>query len=404
MKRFITLKSYEFENPQKIIFGIDAIEKVGDEAKRFGKNVSFVSDQNIEKIGLAEKAVKSLEKEGLKVTTYMVPAREPTTASMRVIANVIREGKYDVVVGLGGGSVLDSAKLAAVMATNPGDVLEYCAGYGGKKVKNKTLPKILIPTTAGTGSEVSNTLVIIEGKYKTWITDNKVLAEVAIVDPALTLSIPPRVTANTGMDALSHVVEAFMSLQSNPLSDALSMEAIRLVANYLRRAYYYGDDLEARWAMSQAAMIGGWVIGFPWIGGPAILGHCIAEAMGSMYNLPHGLACALALPYVMEFNLPAIQERLKVIAITMGEDISGLPTREAAFKSVEAVIRLMKDLEMPISLKEVNIPKERLPEFADYIINERQYVYDLPHFNPRKLTKENLNELLGKMWEGEIGE
>jgi alcohol dehydrogenase class IV len=400
---FITLRSYEFENPKKIVFGIDAIEKIGREAKRFGKNVFFVSDQNIEKLGLTEKVIKLLEKEGLKATTYMIPVSEPTAASTRAIANVIREGKYDVVIGLGGGSVLDSAKLAAVMATNPGDVLEYCVGYGGKPVKNKTLPKILLPTTAGTGSEVSNTLVIIEGKYKTWITDNKILAEVAIVDPALTLSLPPRTTANTGMDALSHVGEAFMSLQSNPISDALSLEAIRLVAGYLRRAYYCGDDIEARWAMSHAAMIGGWVIGFPWIGGPAILGHCIAEAMGSMYNLPHGLACALALPYVMEFNLPAIQERLKVFAIAMGENISGLPTREAAFKSVEAVIRLMKDLEMPISLKDVNIPKEHLHEFADYIINERQYMYDLPHLNPRKLTRENLNQLLEKMWEGAIG-
>jgi alcohol dehydrogenase class IV len=288
------------------------------------------------------------------------------------------------------------------MATNPGDILEYCATYGEKAVKNKTLPKLLIPTSSGTGSEASNTLVIMEKKYKTWITDAKVLAEVALVDPALTVSMPQRITANTGMDALSHVVEGLISTMANPLSDALAIQATYLVAGYLRRAYHNGDDLEARWAMSMAAMIGGWIIGFPWIGGPANLGHCIAEAMGPKYNIPHGLACALSLLGTLKFNLPAITEKLAIVARSMGSEVQDLSVQEAAQKSVLAVKELMEDLDMPTSLKELKVPKEDLPQFADYILKERQYMYDLPHYNPRKLTKQNLNKLLEDMWEGTI--
>lgn len=395
---------YEFENPKKILFGAGAAEKVGEEAKRFGKKVFFVSDHNLAKLGFIEQVQTILKKDGGKVTTYLVPVMEPTTQSMEAISHSVREGQYDLVVGLGGGSVLDSAKLAALMATNPGAVLDYCATYGEKAVRKPTLPKILLPTTSGTGSEASNTLVVKEGKYKTWITDNKLLTEVAIVDPMFTLSLPPKVTANTGMDALSHAGEALMSLHSNPISDALALEAIKLVAQYLRRAYYFGEDLEARSAMSYAAMLGGWVIGFPWIGGPAILGHCIAEAVGSMFGLPHGLACALALPYVMMFNLPAIQERLKIFATAMGEDVSGLSIREGATESVEAVIQLMRDLEMPLSLKTVHLSQKELLTLAAYILNERQYMYDLPHYNPRKLTEQNLIQLLENMWEGEFNE
>ena len=397
-----TMIPYEFENPKRIIFSVGGIERVGEETKNLGKYVFFVSDINLEKIGLTKQALKPLKKVGCDVKTYIIPAREPTTDTMRAITHAVRKSKCDVIVGLGGGSVLDSAKLASVMATNPGDVLEYCANYGEKALNNKTLPKLLIPTSSGTGSEASNTLVIMEKNYKTWITDAKILAEVALVDPALTVSMPQRITANTGMDALSHVVEGLISTRANPLSDALAMQAVYLVAGYLRRAYHNGDDLEARWFMSMAAMIGGWVIGFPWIGGPANLGHCIAEAMGPKYNIPHGLACAVSLLGTLMFNLPVIPEKLAVIARSMGSEAQGLPVRKVALKSVIAIKELMEDLEMPTSLKDLKVPKEDLPQFADYILKERQYMYDLPHYNPRKLTKQNLNQLLENMWEGTI--
>jgi alcohol dehydrogenase class IV len=395
----------EFQNPQKMVFGVGAAEKVGEEAKRLGAGKVFVvSDENIEKVGILSNILKSLREKGLDVKLHKLSAAEPTMASANTVVNAVRLENYDVVVGVGGGSCLDSAKIAATMATNSGEAWEYCARVKGeiKEVKNKTLPKILIPTTSGTGSESSNTLVIIEKEYKTWITDNKILAEVAIVDPTLTLTLPAKMTAGTGTDALSHVVEALMSFQANPISDALSFEAVRLIFKSLRKAYHHGEDIEARWDMSLAATLGGWVIGFPWIGGPATIGHCISEAVGSKYKIPHGVACGIALPYAMEYNFPLLIDKLTNVAITMGEETTGLTKRDASFKSIEATLKLMEDIDMPISLKEVGVPKEDLKSLAEYIVNERQYLYDLGTFNPRKLTSQNVKQLLEKMWEGRI--
>jgi alcohol dehydrogenase len=323
----------------------------------------------------------------------------------REVVRVSRSRGHDVVIGVGGGSCLDSAKVAALMVTNPGDPQEYCVHVGAtpKEVKNKTLPKILIPTTAGTGSEASNTLVIIENHYKTWITDNRILAETAIIDPALCLGLPPRTTAGTGMDALSHVVEGLMSAQANPISDSLSTAAAKLVFDNLRKAYKNGKNMNARRNMSLAAMLGGWVIGFPWIGGPATIGHCISEAVGSRYKIPHGVACAIALPYAMEYNLPSLEEKFASLAAITGENTEGLSTHEASSRAIDAVIKLMKDVDLPTSLEKAGVPSEDMTPLAEYIVNERQFLYDLKTFNPTKPTLENVTELLERMWVGRIG-
>lgn len=400
-----TLRINEFQNPQKMVFGINAVDRVGEEAERLGgSRVFIVSDENIEKAGILTKILKRLEEKELNAKLFKIPALEPTMDSAREVANFVRQEKYDMIIGVGGGSCLDSAKLAAMAATNPRDVWEYCAKVEGdvKEVENKTLPKILIPTTSGTGSEASNTLVIIEQEYKTWITDNKLLADVAIVDPALTLTLPPRMTAGSGMDALSHAVEALMSARANPISDALSLEAVSLVLDNLRRAYHHGKDLEARLNMSLAATLGGWVIGFPWVAGPATIGHCISEAIGSKYKIPHGVACAIALPYAIQYNLPLLVDKLARVTNAIGEVTTGLTKREAAFKFVETTLNLMEDIDLPISLKEEGIPKKDLKPLAEYIVNERQYLYDLPTYNPRRLNLKNVTQLLEKMWEGRV--
>jgi len=152
--------------------------------------------------------------------------------------------------------------------------------------------------------------------------------------------------------------------------------------------------------MSLASFLGGWVIGFPWVGGPANIGHCVAEAAGSKYGIPHGIACAIALPYAMEYNLPAIPEKLALIASAMGHDNADLPLRKAASKSVEAVFNLMEEIDLPTCLKEYNVPQKDLKSFAEYIINERQYLYDLQTMNPRKPKFENIMKLLESMWAG----
>lgn len=232
-----------------MIFGVDSVSRVGVKARELGaEKVFLVSDETIEKLGLLDKILTPLREEVSEVEVFKIPLKEPDMESALEIASVVRESKCDVVVGIGGGSCLDSAKNASAMATNPGDVSEYCARVEGsvRELGERTLPKILVPTTSGTGSEASNTLVIIDEGYKTWITDNKLLAEVAIVDPTLALTMPSRLTAGTGMDALSHSMEALMSRRANPISDALAFEAVRLAFSNLRTAYHSGEDLEAR--------------------------------------------------------------------------------------------------------------------------------------------------------------
>ena len=401
------MRLIEFQNPPRIIFGVGASGKVGEEAKQLGGGRALlISDNNIEKIGILDGILKSIVQSGLEVSLHKIPAAEPTMENAREVTKTARAQKFDLVIGVGGGSCIDSAKVAALMATNPGDPQDYCVHVGAtpKVVKSKTLPKILIPTTAGTGSEASNTLVIIENQYKTWITDNKILAETAIIDPILCRGLPPRTTAGTGMDALSHVVEGLMSAQANPISDSLSTLAAKLVFENLRRAYEHGEDLIARQNMSLAATIGGWVIGFPWVGGPATIGHCVSEAVGSRYKIPHGVACAIALPYAMEYNLPLLEEKFASLATVFGEDTTGMSKHQASFRSVDAVIKLMKDVGLPTNLKEAGVPHTDIKQLAEYIVNERQYLYDLQTFNPTKLTLENVTELMEKMWEGRIGE
>jgi len=393
-----------FDQPRRIIFATGATEQfLGAEAIRLGgKKVVVVTDKGVKKAGMADTATELLKKEHLDVTVYDEIAAEPTTQSVKAAVKFGREGKFDLIVGVGGGAVLDTAKLVAVCLTNPDEVMTY-VNPAEDRTKVSAKPKILIPTTSGTGSEASNYSVVIEGLYKTWAASSNLLADVAIVDPMNVMSCPPRQTAGSALDALSHNVEALIDREANPISDAQALEATKLVFKYARRAFHAGDDLEARWNMSAAAMLGGMVIAYPWIGGPAILGHCIAEALGPRWGIPHGAACGVVLPYILQFNLvsSACAEKLAYVAKqVLGDEVHGLSQRQAAFAFIHAVKTLMEDMELPTSLKQWDIPSKELDEFAEYIVKDRQHVYGLPRFNPRKLTVENTKELMHQLYEG----
>jgi alcohol dehydrogenase class IV len=395
-----------FDQPRRIIFATGATEQfLGAEAIRLGgKKVVVVTDKGVKKAGMADTATELLKKEHLDVTVYDEIAAEPTAQSVRAAVKFGREGRFDLIVGVGGGAVLDTAKLVAVCLTNPDEVMTY-VNPAEDKTKVSAKPKILIPTTSGTGSEASNYSVVIEGLYKTWAASSNLLADVAIVDPMNVMSCPPRQTAGSALDALSHNVEALIDREANPISDAQALEATKLVFKYARRAFHAGDDLEARWNMSAAAMLGGMVIAYPWIGGPAILGHCIAEALGPRWGIPHGAACGVVLPYILQFNLAssACAEKLAYVAKqVLGDEVHGLSQRQAAFAFIHAVKTLMEDMELPTNLKQWNIPSKELDEFAEYLVKDRQHVYGLPRFNPRKLTVENTKELMHQLYEGNL--
>jgi alcohol dehydrogenase len=393
-----------FDQPKRIIFAIGATEQyLGSEAVRLaGKKTLVVTDKGVKKAGMADTVVDLIKKEHLDVTLYDNIAAEPTAESVRAAVKFGREGKYDLVVGIGGGAVLDTAKMTAICLTNPGEVMTY-VDPTQDKTKEPSKPKILIPTTSGTGSETSNCAVVIEGLYKTWIAASNVFADVAIVDPNMVMTCPPRQTAGSAMDALSHNVEGLIDREANPISDAQALEATKLVFKYARRAYHAGDDLEARWNMAAAATLGGMVIAYPWIGGPAIVGHCIAEALGPRWGVPHGAACGVVLPYILQFNMASsgCMEKLAYVSKqVLGDDVHGLSQRDAAEAFIRATMTLMEDMELPTNLKEWKVPSNELDEFAEYLVKDRQYVYGLPRFNPRKLTNENTKELMHNMYEG----
>ncbi len=398
----------DFGNPPRIVFGMGTAQtSLPQLVREFGsKKTVLVSDEIVSKTGALEKIETSLKAAGLIFEELLIPVGEPTTEMTKELVNKAREEKPDLYVGIGGGSVLDMTKLMSIMVTNPGDPKNYYAlppDPWSDKVINPGTNKILIPTTAGTGSETSNTLVVTESGYKTWITSSKVTANVSLVDPALTFTLPPIATRNTGMDALSHLIEGVLTNMPYPLSDGIIQQGVHLISKYLVRAYNNGNDEEARVNMSYAAMMGGWNIAFPWVGGPATIGHCMSEALGPRFGIPHGFACALMLPHAMDFNLPLVAPRLRPIAEAFGVDTYGLSDIEAASEAINSVVSLMKSLEMPIALKNASkFGKDRLMEMFDYILNERQYIYNLPVYNPRRLTKENLTELFEDLWEGKF--
>ena len=393
----------KFDQVRRIVFGKNTVSNVGKELTEIGKkNVLIVTDPNVHKFGLLNSMLESISGSGIKYEIYEDISNEPNMDNIVKAVSFAREnGKFEAVIGIGGGSVLDTSKMVASMMTNDGEPKEYLTPIEDK-FRKPGAPKILIPTTGGTGSEVSNMSVVIEKDtmYKTWAASSNLLADTALVDPVLNVSAPPRTTAASGMDALAHNVEGLISKEANPISDGIAAKAAGLIFNNLRTAYNDPGNLEARSAMSMGAMLGGMVITYPWVAGPSILGHCLGEAFGPKYGAIHGVAVGLALPYILDFNISAAYNKISSIARIFGIKHHGESPRAVAAKIPLAIIELLRDLEMPTTLKEINFPKSDIEKFATYVFESRQKLYDLPRFNPRRLTRENSITLITNMFDG----
>jgi alcohol dehydrogenase len=381
---------YEVLLPKRVVFGDRVEEKIGAEAKGLGAKKAFiVTDETIEKAGLLEKVETPL-KEVVEVAIFDRVESEPTLKAAEAIVMAARAAKYDLVVGVGGGSVLDMAKVASAAVANPGQVVSDF--FGANKIANPSVPKMLIPTTAGTGAEATPyALIIAEGKKKA-IASSYNLADVVLISPSFTASMPPEMTASTGMDALSHAVEALLSLGANPLTDSFALEAIRKISDNLEEAFAHGDNLEARLKMSIAAMLAGMAFGNAGV----IIGHAAAHTFGARYKISHAKASALALPYVMEYNAPAAGEKLARVARELGEDISGLSDEEAASKAVAHVKKMLEELKLPARLADLDVPEKDLPDLADAIMKEKGYLAR----NPRKVEHGDAVKLVERMWSG----
>jgi len=386
-----TFRTTGVHPPNGILFGFNTVGKVGEQAKQLGgKHAILVTDEVMAQLGYADLVRAAMEKEGLKVDVFAKVDPEPHVETADALYEMVRKTKFDLVVGLGGGSSMDMAKLTSIVATNekaPFEIME-------KKLVNKpALKKILIPTTAGTGSEVSMYLVVSKGHDKYFIGTPYSYAEIAIIDPSLMVSMPPRITASTGIDALSHAIDGLMHKSANPFFDSLGFAGVELIAKYLRRATFDGEDLEARYYMAMAATLCMMCMNAT----GALYSHSVSYALSMVKPMAHGIGCGMGLPYSMAFNVPMIEEKLARIAQAMGERIESLSARAAARRAAESVYELMADVKMPVSLKEMGFKREDIPKMAEVCITR----YPRP-FNPRPMSKEQCLALFESMWEGKI--
>jgi alcohol dehydrogenase class IV len=381
---------YEVLLPKRVVFGDVVAEKIGAEAQRLGATKALiVTDESIKKMGVLEKVVTPL-KGAVDVEIFDRVESEPTLQAAETIGIAARAANYNLVVGVGGGSVLDMAKVASAVIANPRQpVTEF---LGANKIANPSVPKILIPTTAGTGAEATPyALIISEGKKKA-IASPYNLADVILISPSFTATMPPEVTAATGMDAMSHAIEAVLSLGANPLTDSFALEAIRKIADNIEEAFVHGDNLDARLTLSIAAMLAGMAFGNAGV----IAGHAAAHTIGARYKISHAKSSALTLPYIMEYNAPAAQDKLAKVARELGEDIARLTDDVAASKAIARVKGLLDMLKLPTRLADLGIPRDALPDLADAMAKEKGYLAR----NPRKLELEDAVKLFERMWSG----
>jgi alcohol dehydrogenase class IV len=383
-------KIHSFFSPNRVLFGIGASREIGKEAKALGgTKVLIVTDSGVVNSGLVASLRTNLEEAGMKVFLFDRVEPEPSASLVDESAQLAKENGVDVVIGVGGGSSLDIAKGASLLASNPGNVLDYC---GMDLIPKRGLPKILVPTTAGTGSEVTRVFVLTDKRdnMKKVVFSNYAIPELALVDPMLTISMPSKVTADSGMDALVHAIETYVSMNATPFSDLLASKAIELIAKYLPMAFAKGENIEARYHMSLASLFAGMAFASGGLGAV----HALAYPLGTEYHLPHGRTNAIMLPHVMEFNSIGNRSRYALIAEMMGKKGVTIDLRAGVAKAVEAVIQLLDDVQIPYYLKDYGIPKEAIPKLVEGGMKQARLFVP----NPRDLREEDVEAIYTKAW------
>jgi alcohol dehydrogenase class IV len=382
MPAIIFNKTHFFYSPNKVVFGPDTIKSLGNEALQLGaKKALIVTDPGVVKADLLQPLKSSLELAGIQCIVYDRVEPEPPIRCVKEATDQFLSQRCDVIIGLGGGSSLDVAKGVSVLATNGGNLLDL---VGIDLVKKRGAAKILIPTTSGTGSEVTRVSVVTDENDNTKKVVNSIyaLADVALVDPLLTLSVPPKVTADTGTDALVHAIETYVSLNATPFSDILAERAIRWIATYLPIAWAKGSNLEARYFMSLAATTAGMAFASGGLGAV----HALAYPIGTEYRLPHGRSNAIMLPHIMKYNLSGNPEKYSNVAALMGKRIEGFPAIKGSLLAIEAVHELLETLQIPYRLRDYGISKKDFPKFVEGAMRFARLFVP----NPRDLTEEDV--------------
>lgn len=381
-------KLSSFRSARNIIFGVNALQEISNVVKELkGSRVLILTDQGVMKAGIPELAKDILMRDGIDTQIYDKVQPEPTIESFEECLQVAREGKFNLVVGIGGGSSMDISKLVSAMMANPGKVQDY---FGVNLLKNPGIPKVAVPTTSGTGSEVTPIGILkdVEKELKIGVVSPYNYPDAAIVDPLLTLKLPPKVTASTGMDALTHAIEAYTSLGASPITDVLAEKAIALIASSLRTAVSNGSDVQARYDMSLGSLLAG--MSFANAGVTAV--HALSFPLGGAFEVPHGVANTVMLPYVMEYNYVAKLDKFARVAELMGEKISQLSAREAAAKSIDSVKALAYDIGVPVGLREINVPETALKQLAEGASTVTRLLVN----NPRQMGLAEITKIFEK--------
>jgi alcohol dehydrogenase class IV len=390
--------TWTFHSAGMLLFGRDAVCQLGDVAQRLGaKRALIVTDPPLVKAGLDTRVRQPLTDAGVVVETFAGGEPEPSLGAAAACITTARDFRPDVLVAVGGGSNMDLAKIAATVLRQGGTPRDY---FGDDKIPGPILPLICIPTTAGTGSEVSAAAVLTDtdNHMKMGILSNHLRPRVAIVDPLMTLTCPAKVTADSGIDALTHAIEAYTAVDNadfplpagertvyqgrHPLGDVLAEKAITLIGQFLRRAVKDGKDLEAREGMALAATVAG--LAFSNVGVAAV--HAMEYPVGGAVHCSHGCGNGLLLPWVMRFNLPARVREFARIAQMLGDDVSGMSEQQAAEQAITVVDRLRADIGIPGRLRELGAKQEQLRGFAERAAGIKRVL----RVNPRAITVDEI--------------
>jgi alcohol dehydrogenase len=380
------LKSFCFELPTTIVYGVDSALQLAKHLHASSyRNVLLVTDRGVKESGLLDPMIAQLEYASVLWTMFDEVEPNPKDYNVQAGADKAREYEADCIVAVGGGSPIDCAKAMSVVTTHGGHVREYA---DRSKITGDTLPLIAIPTTAGTGSEVTFGAVITdtENHFKFTVKHQNTAPKIALVDPKLTLSMPSALTASTGMDALTHAIEGYTAVIAEPLADANALYAIELITKFLKTAVFDGKNLEARAGMLLGSLLAG--IAFSHSDVAAV--HCIAEALGGKYDAPHGVCNAVVLPEVMAYNIESCQARYARVATAMG--IGFVDVADGARKAVDAVQQLANDVELP-SFRSLDVHEKDFEELA-----RNSALNGSNQDNPRPMDEDDYLCILKRLW------
>ncbi|MDT8858908.1 iron-containing alcohol dehydrogenase [Alkalihalobacillus sp. MEB130] len=381
---------HQFQTAKRIVLGDGVIKNIGDQLGMFEgtKHVLLVTSPSVIRNKHIEVIGEQLDQLSISYQVINDITPEPTVEQIESIQEQLSEESFDLMIGIGGGSVLDATKLFSVLQTNKIPLKEM---IGIEKVPQKGIPMILIPTTSGTGSEVTpNSIVTIpEEELKVGIVSRHFLPDLVLLDPSLTITLPKKVTAATGMDAFTHAFESFISNKANPISDMYALESMRLISGSVIQAYEDGSNLQARQDMLLGSVYGGMALTSA---GTAAV-HALAYPLGGKFHIAHGEANSMLLPHVTQFNLDHIEDRMATIARTIGIADQTVSAHDAANRLIEQIVEWTKALNIPQDLKEFGVKKEDVPALAE----AASKVTRLMNNNPKKATVSDIEKIYERL-------